>query len=92
MYVVVFDGLMTSLDIQKPQHAQSLRPEFLRLKDAVKYSGLSRSFLYDGFNSGDIKGGVIRQRGAAKGVRMVSVDSIDQYLRAEMAKAELEAQ
>lgn len=72
----------------KNTQTQLPKPEFIRLKDAIRYSGLSRSFLYDRFNAGDIKSFVIRQRGAAKGVRMVSVDSIDQYLRAEMVRSQ----
>lgn len=79
---------MCAIGCMEQPPTQILKPEFLRLKDAIRYSGLSRSFLYDRFKAGDIKSFVIRQRGAAKGVRMVSIDSIDEYLRSEFAKSE----
>ena len=57
-----------------------LRPEWLRIPDAVRYSGIGRSSLYTLIGDQKIKSVSIRKRGAIKGIRLVSVDSIDAYL------------
>ncbi|WP_425503864.1 helix-turn-helix domain-containing protein [Cerasicoccus frondis] len=74
------------MDINHPKHDTTntnLRPEFLRIPDAVRYSGLSRSTLYQLLSTGEIKSFALRKRGNARGIRLVSVDSLNAYLRQE---------
>ena len=57
-----------------------LPPKWLRVPKAVKYSGLSRSLLYEKITAHEIDSICIRKRGAIRGVRLVSVASIDAFL------------
>lgn len=55
-------------------------PRWLRVSAAVKYSGISRSLLYELLQSGKIESRVLRKRGALRGIRLVSVASIDTFI------------
>lgn len=63
----------------------SISPEWLRLPDAVKFSGLSRSILYQNFDytGGKIVTRCIRQRNKIRGIRLVSVDSLRAFIETE---------
>jgi hypothetical protein len=72
---------LTSKDIQETiGHTATLRPEWLRIPDTIRYSGIGRSSLYTLIGDGKIRSVSIRKRGAVKGIRLISVDSIDSYL------------
>ncbi|MEN9021842.1 MAG: hypothetical protein ABF370_15195 [Verrucomicrobiales bacterium] len=72
---------LTSKDIQETiGHTAILRPEWLRIPDTIRYSGIGRSSLYTLIGDGKIRSVSIRKRGAVKGIRLISVDSIDSYL------------
>jgi len=58
-----------------------LRPEWLRMADAVRYSGISRSLLYELIQEARIDSRVLRKRGRTRGIRLISVDSINQFIR-----------
>ena len=62
-----------------------INPEWLRLPDAVKFSGLSRSLLYQNFDyvGGKIKTRNIRQRNKIRGIRLVNVDSLRAFIESE---------
>ena len=64
-----------------PQH---IEPEFVDCPGAYHLFGLRRSMLYELNARGVIRGVSLRKRGAAKGKRLWSCDSIRAYLRAEM--------
>ena len=57
-----------------------IKPEWIRVPDAVQLSGLSRSKVYELIASGAIKSFSQRQRGAQRGVRLISYDSVTDYL------------
>jgi hypothetical protein len=57
-----------------------VKPEWLRLSDATRLSGLSRSTLYNLIGSGSIKSAVIRKRGCTRGIRLLSYDSLRTYI------------
>ena len=72
---------LISKDIQATiGNTAALRPEWLRIPDAVRYSGIGRSSLYTLISDGKIKSVSIRKRDTVKGIRLISVDSIDEYL------------
>ena len=76
---------VASLGCSTMSDTVSLAPEWLRMADAVKFSGLSRSFLYENF---DFAGGVIRtrnirQRNKLRGIRLVNVDSLRAFIESE---------
>jgi hypothetical protein len=57
-----------------------VKPEWLRLPDAKRMSGLGRSTLYNLIGSGHIKSAVIRRRGCQRGIRIISYDSLRTYI------------
>lgn len=54
--------------------------EWLRVKEACAYSCLSKPKLYDLMNRGLVKSSSLRERGQVKGTRLVSFDSLRQFL------------
>lgn len=63
-----------------PSQAESIEAEFLRLPAAAKFSGLSRSHIYELVKSGEIKSACIRRRGALRGVRLIHRDSLTAFI------------
>ncbi len=68
----------------------SLRPEWIRLNVAVALFGISRSRFYDLIAEKKIKSFTLRERNQIKGTRLLSYDSICEFLEKE-AQAEREA-
>ena len=59
----------------------TLNPRWLRIPSAVKYSGLSRSRLYELLAQGRIRSICLRsRRDALRGVRLVDKESIDLFM------------
>jgi hypothetical protein len=57
-----------------------IRPEWLRLPDAIRVSGIGRSTLYQLLSSGAVKSALIRKRGCQRGIRLISADSLRAYI------------
>jgi hypothetical protein len=62
--------------------------EFCDSLGAFVRFGLRRSLLYDLYGQGLIKGVSLRRRGAARGKRLWSIDSIRSYLASQMESVE----
>jgi hypothetical protein len=62
--------------------SKGTRPEWLRVADAVRYSSISRSLLYELLKAGQVESRVLRKRGRVRGIRLVSVDSLNQFIKA----------
>lgn len=60
--------------------ATFLRPRYFRLPAAVEYSGLCRSTIYQHIGTGAIRSKVLRQKGSTRGIRLILVESLDQFL------------
>lgn len=58
-----------------------LRPNWLRVDDAVRYSGISRSLLYELLKDGHVESRVLRRRGCLRGIRLISLDSLDRFIK-----------
>ncbi len=80
------------LDIEATPVTNEKHPEWIRLpvKSKCPYSGLSRSTLYNLVSASaangyrpPVKSIVLRRRGNARGVRLISYDSLMDYLNAE---------
>ena len=63
-----------------------LKPEWLRLPEATRFSGIGRSSLYELMAEGKIKSACIRKRGNTRGIRLISADSISAYIESLAAK------
>jgi hypothetical protein len=76
---------------KKPHQTQpppsNLKPEWIRVPDAIHITSLSRSKLYELIAAGAIKSFSNRQRGAQRGVRLISYDSLVGYLEEQFAAA-----
>jgi hypothetical protein len=66
------------------------KPEWVRIDEAVRRFGISRSRFYQLIAARRIKSFALRERGQIKGIRLLSYDSICEFLEKE-AKAEQEA-
>lgn len=64
-----------------------IKPEWIRVPDAVRISGLSRSTIYELIASDAIKSFSNRQRGAQRGARLINYDSLLDYLDSAYAAA-----
>jgi len=57
-----------------------LRPEWLRVPEAVRVFGLCRSAIYILIAEGAIRSTALRKRGAIRGIRLISYDSLADYV------------
>ena len=57
-----------------------LKPEWLRVPVAVRLFGVCRSSLYELIAAGRIKSTCLRKRGAVRGIRLISYDSLAAYI------------
>ncbi len=58
---------------------QSLKPEWLRVPDAVRVFAISRSALFEMIAAGTIKSASLKKRGALRGIRIISYNSLAEY-------------
>jgi hypothetical protein len=76
---------MLTTEIQQDTHSGpvTLIPRWLRIPAAVKYSGLSRSRLYELLAEGKIRSICLKShKGAERGVRLLDRESIDSFMLA----------
>jgi hypothetical protein len=67
----------------------AITPKWIRVKDAARYAAMSRSQLYEALVSGEIKSFTLKSSADAKrGMRLVSIKSIDNYLEGKAKEAE----
>ena len=66
--------------VAAPAAVISLRPEWLRIPDAVRLFDIGRSSLYELIAEGKIKSVCLRQRGSTRGIRLLSADSLGKYI------------
>lgn len=62
-----------------PDH-QNPKPEWLRVPQAVRTFGISRSSLYEWIAAGRIRSTCLRKRGAGRGVRLIHFDSLAAFV------------
>jgi hypothetical protein len=63
------------------------KPEWLRIPEVARLFGIRRSMLYELITSGKVKSCSLRRRGAMRGIRLISYDSLVAYLESQV-KAE----
>jgi hypothetical protein len=76
---------MLTTELQQDTHSGpvTLNPRWLRIPAAVKYSGLSRSRLYELLSEGRIKSVCVKShKGAERGVRLLDRESVDSFMLA----------
>ena len=65
------------------ENTSFIEPEFLRVKDVEKMFGLKRGKLYALIREGAVISKSLRTRGTIRGVRLVSVDSLRNYINSQ---------
>ena len=77
---------MTQLTTEpvRPCQTTELKPEFGRIRDVERVYGLKRGTTYNLLASGRIRGCVLRITGKTAGVRIIDMDSVGRYIRAQM--------
>lgn len=65
-----------------PTHSASagVMPEFLRMKQAVVFSGVGKSTLAEAIRRGDVKSHLLRKKGNISGCRLISVASLREWI------------
>ena len=57
---------------------------WLRVGEAVRTRGVSRSLLYLMIRDGKIKSSALRKKGNTRGIRLISPESLDAYIEAHV--------
>ena len=65
---------------KKRVHIADLKPQWIRIHDAVRVSGLCRSSIYELLSSGEVDSFSHRKNDRAIGQRLISYDSLVRYL------------
>lgn len=82
---------LASSSVNPTTETNALPREWLRIKEACEFSRVSKPKLYDLINRGLIKSVSLRERGQIKGTRLVSFDSLRDFLRSRMTGGESSA-
>ncbi len=67
--------------------SQTIKPEWIRVNDAVRVTGISRSKIYELIKAGKIRSFSKRERGALRGIRLIFLDSLLDYIERMYAAA-----
>jgi excisionase family DNA binding protein len=57
---------------------------WLRVEEAARTRGISRSLLYEFLRDGKIKSSLLRKKGNVRGIRLISAESLDAYIEAHV--------
>lgn len=63
-----------------PKLDVELEKEFLRIPDAVRFSGLSKTSLYNLIREGRLKSKLVRTPGNIRGIRLISRQAIRDFM------------
>ena len=78
------DAKLTTAPVE-PGASGSIVPEFIRIPDVERFSGVKRGHTYALINAGLIKSVCLRKPGAKTGVRLVHLQSLRDYLNSNLA-------
>ena len=57
---------------------------WLRVEEAARTRGISRSLLYEFLRDGKIKSSLLRKKGNVRGIRLISAESLDAYIESHV--------
>ncbi len=66
---------------------QTGKPEFVRVDKAVQLFGIGRTKLYELMSAGKIEAYTLRERGQIKGTRLISYDSLVEFIESQQSVA-----
>ena len=70
----------TTKQTNKQVHIADLKPQWIRIHDAIRVSGLCRSSIYELLRLGEVESFSHRKNGRNLGQRLISYDSLVRYL------------
>jgi hypothetical protein len=70
----------TSTAVQDIGKVAPAKPEWLRVWDATRVSGIGRSTLYMLIKSGEVRSASIRKRNRTRGIRLINRDSLNDFI------------
>jgi hypothetical protein len=59
---------------------EPLRPEWLRIADAIRVSSVGRSKLYQLIDEGKVRSVCLRERDKVRGIRLINAKSLSDYI------------
>lgn len=74
------------------QTEAEVNPRWIRIRDAIRVSGICRSSIYELINSGAVKSFSHKKEGKTLGQRLISYQSLIDYLDAAYEASKKEAQ
>jgi len=69
--------------------ASPIRSPYLRVQQVLDHYPFKRAKLYQYLAAGDIKSFVLKEKGALRGIRLISRDSLDFFLESQAITAEI---
>ncbi len=72
--------MSTTLTIGQTNNTTTDRPRFARVDAVTQAYGFSRGYLYKLLNAGTVKSLCVRDRGNVRGIRFVSVESLEEFI------------
>jgi len=61
-------------------HCAPIQPEWARIPDAIRFSGIGRSRLYQLIDEGKIRSVCLRERKKSRGIRLIHLPALDAYI------------
>lgn len=71
------------------EETKAVKPEFIRVEKATELFGIGRTKLYSLMASGKVKAFSLRERGQIKGTRLISFDSLKEFIESQQSVANL---
>ena len=72
--------MKATTQIKSDPNQGRIKPEWIRVTDAVRVSGMSRSKIYELIKGGKIRSFSKRERGAIRGIRLIFLDSLLEHI------------
>lgn len=76
----------------QPESGHALEPSWIRISQAVRLSGLSRSKLYELMKAGRLRNSSLAEEGQTKGTRLISYRSLMDLIEAHATGGEKDAE
>jgi hypothetical protein len=79
--------MKATTQIKADSKQSKMKPEWIRVTDAVRVSGMCRSKIYELIKAGKIRSFSKRERGAIRGIRLIFLDSLLDHIEQMYAVA-----
>jgi len=63
-----------------PIDSAHVQPRWMRVEDAIRYSTIPRTTLYELINDGTLRTANLKKKGNKTGIRLIEIASLDEYI------------